>query len=154
MHTQRRLRLKEYDYSAPGAYFVTVCVTGRRCLLGTVVDGRMVVNDIGIMVERQWLDLPARFPALSLDAYVVMPNHLHGIVVIELGGPSLVSAVGAFKSLSSRLFQIASDQKHPLWQRSFHDHALRNEQALAALREYIVNNPAKWHLDRENPAYR
>jgi len=78
-HHRRSLRLPGYDYSRAGAYFVTICTQARLCLFGDVVDAEMRLNAAGRMVDRQWRDLPHRFPFVELDEYVVMPNHLHGI---------------------------------------------------------------------------
>ncbi|MBE0504855.1 MAG: hypothetical protein IBX46_12075 [Desulfuromonadales bacterium] len=83
IHGRRSIRLREYDYSSVGAYFVTICVQGRECLFGDVTEGTMRLNDAGKMVERVWLGLSARFPHVVLDEFVVMPNHFHGIVVIN-----------------------------------------------------------------------
>jgi REP element-mobilizing transposase RayT len=80
------MRLKGYDYSEAGAYFVTVCAQNRECLFGDVVDGEMRLNDAGQMVQNIWNDLPARYPDVETDEFVVMPNHLHGIIVI-VGAP-------------------------------------------------------------------
>ena len=82
-HYRRSVRLKDYDYSQTGAYFVTVCTHNRECLFGEVADGEMILNDAGRMVRSVWNELPTRFPGLELDAFVVMPNHVHGIIVIH-----------------------------------------------------------------------
>jgi len=81
-HCRRSMRLKGYDYSQAGAYFVTICTQGRACLFGEVVDGEMRLNDAGRMVVAEWERLPALFPNVVLDAFVVMPNHIHGIVIL------------------------------------------------------------------------
>ena len=81
-HRRRSMRLKGYDYSQAGAYFVTICTQGRACLFGEVVDGEMRLNDAGRMVVAEWERLPALFPNVVLDAFVVMPNHIHGIVIL------------------------------------------------------------------------
>jgi len=80
---RRSLRLKDYDYSQNGAYFVTICTHNRECLCGRIIDGDMVPNDAGRMIESVWNDLPERFPGVSVDASVVMPNHTHGIILLE-----------------------------------------------------------------------
>src|SRR5262245_28000642 len=82
---RRCLRLKEYDYAQAGAYFVTSCTQDRRCLFGDIVDDRMCLNDAGKMLARLWTDVPSRFPSVEIDFFVVMPNHLHGIVVLPDG---------------------------------------------------------------------
>ena len=82
-HHRRSIRLKGYDYSLAGAYFVTICMHQKECQLGDVVDGAMRSNERGLMVERWWLELARKFPAVQADAYVIMPNHVHGILVIS-----------------------------------------------------------------------
>jgi len=74
--------LKDYDYSLAGAYFVTVCACGRQCLFGEIADGTMRLNRLGTIVQSCWHDLPTHYPHLGLDAFVVMPNHVHGIIVL------------------------------------------------------------------------
>jgi REP element-mobilizing transposase RayT len=81
-HHRRSIRLKGYDYTSPGAYFVTICVRGGECLLGEVVDGKMQLNEWGRVVGYYWGRMPRHFPHVELDAWVVMPNHVHGIIVI------------------------------------------------------------------------
>jgi hypothetical protein len=82
IHNRQSIRLKGYDYSQPGWYFITICVQNRWCLFGNVIDGEMVLNDAGIMVENEWLKLPLRFSNIKLHEYVVMPNHFHSIIEI------------------------------------------------------------------------
>jgi putative transposase len=93
IHHRRSIRLSGYDYSHAGNYFVTICVEGRECLFGEVVDGHMVLNDAGRMVEQTWRDLSGKFPTAQLDAMVVMPNHMHFVIVLL--APDVVSDVGA-----------------------------------------------------------
>ena len=82
---RRSIRLQEYDYSQPGAYFVTICTRNRKCLLGDIVDGKPVLNESGLIVHRVWNDLPVRFPHTTIDSFVVMPNHINGIIVTHVG---------------------------------------------------------------------
>ena len=82
IHHRRSIRLKDYDYSLGGAYFVTICLQGSECLLGQVVGEEVQLNEAGRMIERWWLELPNKVAALEIDAAVVMPNHFHGIIVI------------------------------------------------------------------------
>jgi REP element-mobilizing transposase RayT len=82
-HQRRSIRLPEYDYSQEGAYFVTIITQDRKCLFGEVIEREMVLNDVGKMVEQVWKDIPKRFPSVNVDTYMVMPNHIHGIIVIE-----------------------------------------------------------------------
>jgi len=82
IHHRRSIRLKGYDYTQPGAYFITICTKNRECLFGEVVDGGMVLNDAGRMVQKTWYEIPRHYPGIDVDASVVMPNHIHGIVII------------------------------------------------------------------------
>ncbi|WP_306537362.1 transposase [Geobacter sp.] len=97
VHHRRSIRLREYDYSSAGAYFVTLCVQGRECLFGGIVQDDMVLNEAGRKVEGVWRSLPDRFPNVTLDEFVVMPNHLHGVIVVADNG--LTDAVGAIHEL-------------------------------------------------------
>ncbi|WP_432821999.1 hypothetical protein [Trichloromonas sp.] len=87
LHHRRSIRLREYDYSSPGVYFVTSCIQGRECLLGDVVNGVMQLNEAGRMIEKWWLKLPEKFPEMAIDAYAIMPNHFHGIITIVGAAP-------------------------------------------------------------------
>ena len=80
---RRSIRLQDYDYSQNGAYFITICTHNRECFFGDIVADEMLLNEAGRMIESAWNDIPRRFPGVSLDASIVMPNHLHGIIVIE-----------------------------------------------------------------------
>lgn len=155
-------RLKGYDYTEAGAYFVTICTLNRVRLFGDVVDDAMRLNTLGEVVFSCWDDLPRHYSHVELDAFVVMPNHVHGIIVlIDENGeglrPSpttpkrhaLTEVVRAFKSFSTRRINEQRDILGvSVWQRSFHDHIIRNEKELNILREYILYNPAKWSADR------
>ncbi len=88
-HHRRSIRLKGYDYARPGAYFLTLCTQNRACLFGTVVDGEMHANGAGCMVQRWWDELNHKFPHIRTDAFVVMPNHVHGIIMIHPVGADL-----------------------------------------------------------------
>ncbi|MBW4521018.1 MAG: hypothetical protein KME16_15105 [Scytolyngbya sp. HA4215-MV1] len=85
-HHRRSIRLQEYNYTAPGAYFITLCTRQRQCLFGAIVNGEMQLNALGQMVNAYWQRLPSHFPHLTLDAFVVMPNHIHGILVLTNPG--------------------------------------------------------------------
>lgn len=91
--SRRSIRLKGYDYAGAGAYFVTICAHNRECLFGKIVDGKMVLNDAGRMVETVWDQLPIRFPHLELDEFIVMPNHIHGILVPPRRGEPCVRPI-------------------------------------------------------------
>ena len=155
-------RLKGYDYSQTGYYFVTVCVQNKLCRFGDIVGEQMRLNETGRVVAESWKWLEKRYENVGLDECVVMPNHVHGILIIDApyrGGSRtaptkpLGRLIGAFKTVSTK--RINMRQGTPgtkLWQRSFHDHVIRDEEDLNRVREYIQNNPLKWALDEENPA--
>jgi REP element-mobilizing transposase RayT len=175
-HHRRSIRLKGYDYSSAGYYFVTICVRGGVCSMGDIVDGDMIYSDYGRIAMKSWLWLADRYDHVELDEWTVMPNHLHGILVIvdddALGGSGrgasgrgasrsaptvgrkpLGRLVGAFKTVSSKkINDLRGRPGAPFWQRDFWDHIIRNERALKAIREYIQNNPACWEADKLHPA--
>lgn len=153
---RRRMRLPHYDYTSPGGYFVTVCTQNRSCLLGRITDGRMHLYEAGRIVEGCWLDLPNHYPNIILDIFVVMPNHVHGLFFVEeqsLSGHAVPEIIRAFKSFSARRVNEAHHkQGRPLWQRGYFERVIRGTTALEKTRDYISNNPLRWHLDRNNPA--
>ncbi|BCX13327.1 MAG: hypothetical protein KatS3mg067_2265 [Thermosynechococcus sp.] len=168
---RRSIRLKGYDYSQAGAYFITICTKDRACLFGEVVDGEMRLNDFGQVVHGVWNNLPNHYAGVEMDAFVVMPNHVHGIVVIVGAGlkpaptttaaPTTTTAptqhglpeiIRGFKTFSARrINELRSTPGVPVWQRNYYEHIIRNEESLHRIREYIANNPLKWQLDQENP---
>jgi putative transposase len=168
-HHRRSIRLKGYDYAQPGAYFVTICVRKRECTLGHVVNGKMALSDLGEIAAESWQWLAEQYPYVTLDAWIVMPNHLHGIVVTndDLGrgaarrapttGPPakrkpLGQLIGASKTVSTkRINQTRDNAGTPFWQRGFYEHIIRNDRELNAIRQYVADNPLKWQLDRDNP---
>ncbi len=156
-HHRRSIRLRGYDYSLSGAYFVTVCVQGRAQLLGDIWDGRMVPSEAGRMVEDVWTQLASRFPCVELDAFTLMPNHVHGIVLIDRSTVPLGDVVGAFKSVTTHEYVVGVKGpgwpafERRLWQRNYYEHVVRDEDELNRIRDYILVNPMRWELDRENP---
>ena len=165
VHRRRSVRLQGYDYSQAGAYFVTVVVRDRSCLFGTVVDGAIELNGVGHLVRDSWEWLAARHPYVMLDEYVVMPNHLHGIITIDDQGRGgsrtapismprkpLGRIIGAFKTVSTKRINLhRRTPSKPIWQRNYFEHIVRNDKELTDIREYIVNNPIQWELDKYNP---
>jgi REP element-mobilizing transposase RayT len=153
-------RIPGYDYSQPGAYYVTIVTYLRNCIFGEVVDGQMILSDAGRIVEEEWLSTEKLRAEVKLDAYVVMPNHLHGIVLIEApsgdsnpsGRQSLTRIVNGFKAaVTRRISALIGLQGTSVWQRSFHDHVIRDERSLERIREYVAGNPMGWETDEENP---
>jgi putative transposase len=153
---RRSIRLKGYDYSQPGAYFLTICTHNREVMFGEIVNGEMKSNEYGEIVLARWHDLPNHHAHLELDAFVVMPNHVHGIVIIKDVRPierhSLSEIVRGFKTFSSQqINKKRGTAGIPVWQRNYWEHVVRNQEALNRIRNYILTNPERWHLDRENP---
>ena len=147
---------------------MTICTQNRMCIFGDIVNGEMRVNDIGRVAQLLWDEIPAHFPEVETDAWVVMPNHVHGVLVITRGGAthasplhapsgppkrSLGAIVGSYKSAVSKHINLSRRTPGaPVWQRNYYDHVIRNDADLNRIREYIAGNPARWHEDRENPA--
>ena len=172
---RRSIRLRGYDYSQAASYYITVCTRDRECLFGNVVDRQMQLNEVGQIIQSVWNGLPQFYEGIELDAFIIMPNHVHGVIVIrphvgaihESPVPSEPSAfarikdrrrmllskvIGRFKMVSAKwINDLRQSQGSTLWQRNYYEHIVRNEVALHRIRKYIVNNPAQWESDRENP---
>jgi putative transposase len=161
---QRKLqRLTNFDYSRNGYYFITICVDKHNNFLGRIDHGEMVFNRYGRIVADQWKWLQNHFRYVRLDEWVVMPNHLHGIVIIDnnefsdiVGNgrdrplprtKSLSELIGAFKTTSSKRIHQAGLTEFA-WQKSFYDHIIRNEKSLNRIREYIISNPVSWEIEK------
>ena len=176
-HHRRSVRLRQYDYRQSGAYFVTLCTYNRQCLFGEIIDGRMVQDDVGRIVATEWERTPQIRHEIDLDAWVLMPNHLHAIIVIapaadELSLPqtslpagvsirgmgsikkSLSSLVQGFKSATTVQINAARETPHvPVWQRGFYEHVIPHEADLRRIREYVADNPRRWAEDENNPSW-
>ena len=166
---RRSIRRPDFDYRQAGAYFVTICTHNRAPLFGEIQGDEMELNEAGRVVQAAWDDLPEHYRHVELDAWVVMPNHVHGI--ITLVDPANVGAglrpaptphgakrhppseiVRAFKSFSARrINEHRNSPGSPVWQRNYYEHVIRNEKSLHDIRQYIVHNPAKWADDPDNP---
>ena len=162
IHHRRSVRLAGYDYSFPAGYFVTICAEKRACIFGEVKNERVVLSEIGRVVHQCWFDLVGKYPGLELDAFVLMPNHLHGVWglfcgdVKECGAvPTLGTVMGFFKYESTkRVNEMTGVAGAKVWQRSYYDHVIRDNRSLGAIREYIETNPERWEQDAENPGGR
>jgi REP element-mobilizing transposase RayT len=144
-------RLTDFSYTQPGAYFVTICTHQRELLFGNVVDELMLLNSLGEIVYRHLQNLPTHYPNLAVDCFVVMPNHLHVAFVLrddpELR-PDLNNVVGNYKAGVTRTARRELDDVPPaIWQRSYHDHIIRDDEDFSRIREYVQTNPLRWHLD-------
>ena len=171
-------RMFGYDYSMPGWFFITICTKNWKCIFGKIDNGEMKLNEYGCIVQKQWLWIQEHYDCVKMDEFIVMPNHFHGILIIEdetanvgtgivgtgvgigtgrdlsLQGKQkikpLSQLIGAFKTTSSKLIHKSGLPEFS-WQRSFYDHIILNEKSLNHIREYIRNNPLKWEIDKNNP---
>ena len=170
-HHRRSIRLKGYDYSQAGLYFVTICTHNREMVCGDIINNEIVLNEYGKMVDYAWNDLPNHNHQIQLDDYVIMPNHIHGIIIINDVGANFVGAgsepapttmnrkqhglseiTRQFKTFSARrINKIRQSTGTPVWQRNYYEHVIRNQKDLNRIRKYIIENPLKWDLDKENP---
>ncbi len=164
MNTEDRLpkrkhpRLDNYDYSAVGACFVTICTQNRRCVLSRIVGRGLApavpeLTEYGKIAEEQLLLIPDRYPYVKIDNYIIMPNHIHVILLIgnETAGasprPTVMDVICAYKSLTTRECR-KNGWKNKLFQTSFHDHIIRNRDDYDEIVKYIYENPMRWKLDR------
>ena len=160
IHRRKSIRLKGYDYSKEGAYFITICTYRRELYFDN--------EEIKRIVEKEWLNTMHIRQNVILDEFVVMPNHLHGIIVIihnvgaycntplqnQFKSPSktIGAIVRGFKSVATKeISKLNKTPGIPVWQRNYYKHTIRKEKELTKIRAYIQNNPLKWSLDRENP---
>ena len=169
IHHRHSIRLKKYDYSQNGFYFITICTNNRECFF----EKHPVLKNI---VRNQWENIPKHFPCVELDEYIIMPNHIHGIIVVgatftvaqyqrlsrnHFGAgarpaPTIGDIVGSFKSLCINewlkyIKQNTINELGKFWQRNYYEHIIRNDHELNRIRKYIINNPLKWELDNNNP---
>jgi len=166
---RKSIRLKNYDYGQQGAYDVTVCTRDQKEVFGDIINDEMVLNETGKIVEFTWMDLTQHNDNIELDEFIIMPNHIHGIIIIAGAGSKpalkdkgaglepaptqhgLPEIVRQFKTFSARrINQINKTQDRHLWQRNYYEHIIRDQRDLERIREYIRNNPAKWAYDEEN----
>jgi putative transposase len=151
---RRSLRLKDYDYSQAGLYYITICIQNKLNLFGDVVDDKVILNNAGKIVEKWWFELKNKFHNYKLYEHIVMPNHFHGIIEIgEMGrhaGQPLQDAVQWFKTMTTNEYirGVKDDNWQPfdqkLWQRNYYEHIIRDEKSHSRISEYIETNPIGW----------
>ncbi|MFA4910834.1 MAG: transposase [Desulfobacteria bacterium] len=165
IHQRRSIRLKGYDYSQAGIYYVTICTKDRECLFGNIVNFNMELSTLGKIVEQEWHEILKRFPDVELDAFVIMPNHIHGIIIVwativvaqnnragARPAPTIGKIIGTFKSLCIHdwlgyVKENGLGTVGKFWQRNYYEHIIRNETELDKIREYIITNPLNWESD-------
>jgi REP element-mobilizing transposase RayT len=167
-HRRHSIRLTGYDYAQAGAYFVTVVAWRREMLFGDIVNGEMVLNEMGEIVREEWEQTAVVRPNVELGEYVIMPNHVHGILVFvddivgasrrlaptktTLQPNSLGAVIGQFKSIvTKRINRLQNMAGRPVWQRNYYEHIIRNEREWDNIHRYIESNPSMWAEDEENP---
>jgi REP element-mobilizing transposase RayT len=170
-HPKRKLlRLKDFDYSTEAAYFVTICTRNKEEFFGRVITEKMVLNDPGKMIEEWWKKLEHRYEDVILEKYIVMPNHLHGIIMIirddivwadpcvrPKKNLSLSDIIKWFKIMTTNQYIKNVKERNwrtfdkRLWQRSFYDRIIRDGRELNNIRAYIMNNPIKWKWEKTDP---
>jgi REP element-mobilizing transposase RayT len=173
-HHRHSFRLKGFDYTQPGMYFITIVAYRRLSIFGEIIGGVVRLNACGEIARAEWINTAAIRGEIELDEFVVMPNHFHAIVIIREcdGGSvgarrrraptieqfskpvagSIPTIVRAYKSaVTSRINQLRGTSGAPVWQRNYWEHIIRNEEELLRIREYIRFNPVAWEMDDEYP---
>jgi REP element-mobilizing transposase RayT len=168
-HHRHAMRLKGYDYSQPGAYFVTICIEGSFRFLSEIIDGQLYPSESGKMVQAIWDELPLYYPGVDVDVFVLMPDHVHGIILLteenrltvmpdgSTRKPMILwDVVGRFKSLTTARYRHGVVKlgwprfEKRFWQRSYHESIIRDEISWQKIRQYILNNPVVWENDPQH----
>jgi putative transposase len=170
-HHRRSIRLKGYDYTQCGAYFVTICSQDRECLFGDIVNGEIRLNEYGEIADACLKGIPKHFSHSDMDYMIVMPNHVHLILIINNPGRGTAcraptverfgfpvngfvpTIIRSYKSAVTKQINIVRNHPGmPVWHRNYHEHSVRNETELNRIRQYIITNPLQWDNDENNPA--
>ena len=150
---RKSLRLKHYDYTQNGFYFITICIQHKTCLLGEIINKKMIRNEAGSMLHTLWHEIPYYYEGFKVHEFVVMPNHIHGIIEIVSQELSLSDVLQRFKTLTTNRYIHGVKHHHwirfdkQLWQRSYYEHIIRDEKKLEEIQTYIINNPINWDKD-------
>lgn len=152
---RRSIRLQDFDYSSNNLYYVTICIQDRKSILSKVVRDRSFLLPYGQIADKEWLKLVGRYSMIELDEYVIMPNHIHGIIGIRATvkvAPTLGQIIGAYKSrVLHECLELAKTKNifmGRLWQRNYYEHIIRDMDDMNRIRQYIRNNPANWTKDK------
>ena len=174
MQNRQSIRLQNYDYSKAGMYFITICTYNDDKLFGRIIDGIMILNNSGTIAHKYWTEIPNHFPNAILDEFIIMPNHIHGIIQTvgvqhlepekryvsekphhpenkfqHIISGSIGSIIRGFKVGVTKWYRKNTDIYH-VWHRNFHEKIIRSEIELNNVRQYIIDNPKKWKLDKVN----
>ena len=174
-HNRQSIRLAGFNYSQPGVYFITLVAHTRENLFGEIKNGGMRLNEYGEIVKKTWNDLPNHVGNIALDEFTIMPNHVHGIIMIVGAGSkpahagpvkragfeppltvtkkkhALPEIIRQYKTFSARrINQIRKTPGQTIWQRNYYEHVVRDENDLFGIRKYVRDNPVNWESDEEN----
>ena len=157
---QRRpyLRLRNYNYSGNGYYFITICTQDRLNLFGKINDNKIILNNAGKMINNWYLDIKRKFKEIVLDKYVIMPNHIHGIIIINAKKEenSLFKIIQWFKTMTTNEYIKGVREKRykpfekRIWQQSYHDYIIHSKEDYYRIQKYIIENPLLWNKDCYN----
>ena len=176
-HHRRSIRLRGHDYTQEGSYFVTICTHEREPILGEIIDGSVILTDVGEVAQQCWDSIQRHFHNVELGEYVIMPNHVHGVIFlreipcrdevtsslrddseIEFGkstikrSPTLGQIIAFYKYQSTKIINAIRDTPGMrFWQRNYYEHIIRDDKDLDRICKYIANNVVKWSEDKENP---
>ena len=157
--TTRRVRLKDYDYSTPGYYFITICTHDRHHYFGSITNDQMIHSSAGLMVNAAITECEDRFQSVSIDTHIVMPNHIHILIGLairledEPGIDNLIDVIHWIKSTTHQRYRAGVRRQRwnsyngAVWQEGYHDHIVRNERELGEIRAYVMTNVERWDKD-------
>jgi putative transposase len=159
---RKSIRLRGYDYSLPGVYFVTLVTYQRESVLGEICNGKLTLSNFGELAKTQWISIPMHHQNITLDCCIVMPNHIHGIINITESNVGagyqpalakhyhLAELIRKFKTFSAmNINKLRNSPGVPVWQRNYYEHIIRDDKELNDIRAYIVTNPVNWRRDKE-----
>ena len=152
---RKSTRLKEYDYSQFGYYFITICMKNRKKFFSKIENSIVVLSKFGKIIDEVLMNIPSYYN-VEIDCYIIMPDHIHLIIILDKDenkkNYSLYDVMGKFKSFScKKIRKVLEDDEKFEWQKSFYDRIIRNEKELYQIRKYIKENPLRWEIEKDNP---
>ena len=168
VNRRRSIRLKGYDYSGSGLYFITICTWNHINLFGEIENEQMIISRCGEIAEREWLRTAELRPRVNLHEFIIMPNHMHGIIEINCRGTTrrarkaplkerfgkpventILTIIRSYKAaVTKNVRELGCDSNIHIWQKNYFEHIIRNEESYLKISEYIMTNPIKWSLDK------